>query len=67
MSEKQEIIQKMLRMQKTFIAREQSGGIEQEEYYSPDEGDELEGYQAEYNKLANRLVDLAHEEQGSKR
>ncbi len=65
MNEKQEIIQKMLQMQKTFIAREQSSGIDQEEYYNPDSGGELDGYQAKYNELANRLVELAHEERGS--
>lgn len=67
MNEKQQIIQQMLEMQKKFIAREQAEGVTPEEYYSPEAGDDLEGYQAKYNDLANRLVDLAHEERGSRR
>ena len=67
MSEKQKIIKEMLEMQKKFIAREHQGGIEAEEYYSEDEKSILAGYQAKYNELANKLVDLAHQEKGSKR
>ncbi|NKB76123.1 MAG: hypothetical protein GKR96_03520 [Gammaproteobacteria bacterium] len=67
MSEKQEIIQKMLQMQKSFIAKEQANGVSSEEYYQPASGDDLDGYQEKYNALANRLVDLAHEERGSRR
>ncbi len=67
MSEKQKLIQEMLAMQKKFIAKEQSEGIEPEAYYHPDEGTDLEGYQAKYNEMANRLVELAHEEKGSTR
>lgn len=67
MSEKQKIIQEMLEMQKQFIAKEQAEGIDPEEYYSPQEGEALDGYQARYNELANRLVDLSHAEKGSSR
>ena len=67
MSEKQKLIREMLTMQKQFMEREKRGGIEPEEYYSPEEGDDLEGYQSRYDKLANRVVDLAHEEKGSGR
>ena len=67
MSEKQKIIQELIEMQKQFIAKEQAGGIEPEEYYNPDEGADLDGYQAKYNELANKLVDMAHEEKGSNR
>lgn len=67
MSEKQKLIQEMLAMQKKFIAREHAGGIDPEEYYAPEDGDDLDGYQAKYDELANRLVDLAHAERQSKR
>lgn len=67
MSEKQEIIRKMLEMQKRFIAKEQAGGLDPRDYYDPESGDDLDGYQASYDELANRLVELAHAEQGSKR
>ncbi len=66
-TEKQQIIKEMLAMQKKFIAKEHEGGIDAEEYFSPQEGDDLEGYQAKYNDLANQLVEMAHEEKGSKR
>ena len=67
MTEKQQIIQEMLAMQKKFIAKEHANGVDSEEYYMANEGDELDGYQQKYNDLANRLVDLAHAEKGSKR
>ncbi|MBX2882527.1 MAG: hypothetical protein KTR32_21435 [Granulosicoccus sp.] len=66
-TEKQQLIKEMLAMQKKFIAKEQAGGIEAEEYFSPEEGDDLEGYQAKYNELANQLVEMAHAEKGSNR
>ena len=67
MSEKQEIIQKLLEMQKQFIAREQAGGLDPKDYYDPDSGGDLEGYQSNYTELANKLVEMAHEEKGSRR
>ena len=65
MNRKQELIDKLLAMQKAFIQREHSTGVDSEAYYSSD--DELAGYQQDYTTLANELVDLAHEEKGSKR
>ena len=67
MSEKQEIIRQLLAMQKKFIAREQSGDLEPKDYYDPEANSELDGYQSTYTELANRLVDMAHEEKGSNR
>ena len=68
MSEKQELIKKMIEMQKKFIEYEhQHGGVAQADYFTPESGHPLENYKEEYNKLANRLVDLAHQEKGSKR
>ena len=67
MSEKQEIIQQLLEMQKKFIAREQAGGLDPKDYYDPDSGGDLDGYQSNYAELANKLVEMAHEEKGSRR
>ena len=67
MSEKQKLISEMLEMQKKFIQREQASGVDSEEYYNPEEGSELDGYQAKYTEMANRLLELAHAEKGSHR
>ena len=67
MSEKQEIIQKMLEMQKKFIHYEQTNGVDPKDYFAPDSGHELDGYRQEYQELATKLVDMAHEEKGSRR
>ena len=66
MSSKQDKITKMLEMQKKFIAKEQSEGVEQEALYDGDE-DGLGSYQARYTELANQLVEMAHAEKGSSR
>ena len=44
MSTKQEMIQKMIQMQKQFIARERKSGVAQEDYFVPQSGDILDGY-----------------------
>jgi hypothetical protein len=67
MSEKQEMIKKMIEMQKKFIAYEQKNGVSQEEYFTAGEGHELHNYRQEYNDLAVKLVDIAHAEKGSHR
>lgn len=67
MSEKQDIIRKMLELQKKFIDYEHANGVNPEEYFSPPEGHPLDGYRQEYQALANRLLDMAHEERGSSR
>ncbi len=67
MSEKQEIINKLLEMQKMFIKYEQENGVEMKDYFVPDEGHPLHGFRQEYMDLANKLVDMAHEEKGSHR
>jgi hypothetical protein len=67
MSDKQEMIKKMLEMQKKFIEYEQQNGVEQQEYFTPGEGHPLYNYRQQYNELANKLVDIAHEEKGSHR
>ena len=67
MSEKQEMIKKMIEMQKKFIAYEQENGVSQKEYFTAGEGHELHNYRQKYGDLAMKLVDLAHEEKGSHR
>ena len=67
MSDKQEMIKKMLEMQKKFIAYEHKNGVTQEEYFIAGEGHELHNYRQEYMDLANKLVDAAHAEKGSHR
>ncbi len=54
-------------MQKKFMKIEKTSGIDFENYYDANGGNELAEYQSKYNELANRLVDLAHTEKGSSR
>lgn len=65
MSSKQEKIQEMLAMQKKFIELDRAHGVSAEEYFTPEEGAELNGYRQEYAKLAMDVVATAHEEKGS--
>lgn len=67
MSSKQELIKEMLAMQKKFSDYEHANGVDPEEYFTPEAGSELDGYRAKYQELANKVVDMAHEEAGSKR
>ncbi len=67
MSSKQDKIKKMLEMQKKFIELEQRGEITAESYFAPENGADLDGFKDEYSKLANEVVDEAHEEKGSQR
>jgi hypothetical protein len=67
MSEKQEIIQQMMEMQRKFIELEQGGKFSAEEYYDTEGGSELAMYKRSFDELAIKLVDLAHEEKGSHR
>ena len=67
MSEKQEIINKLLEMQKKFIDYEHQNGVEMEDYFVGEEAHPLHNYRQEYMDLANKLVDMAHAEEGSHR
>lgn len=67
MSQKQELIQKMLEMQRKFSTYEQENGVDPEEFYVSPEGHPLNGYREEYNRLALQVLELAHEEAGSHR
>ncbi len=68
MSEKQELIKKMIEMQKTFQDYEHRvDGINLKEYYNPPEGHLLQGYRDKYQDMAMKVIDLAHAEKGSHR
>ena len=67
MSSKQDMIKEMLAMQKKFSAYEHASGVDPKDYFTPEAGSELDGYRAKYQELANKVVDLAHEEAGSER
>ena len=67
MSEKQELITKMLEMQKKFMDFEHEKGVDMEDYFAAEEGHVLKGFRQEYMDLANKLVDMAHAEKGSQR
>ena len=57
----------MLKMLKDSIAQEQQGGIDPKDYFAPEGGHPLSGFRESYADLATQLVDLAHEDKGSKR
>jgi hypothetical protein len=64
--EKQDLIDKMLGMQKQFIDYEHENGITGKDYWASEEG-LLANYRQEYMDMANRVVDIAHEIVGSSR
>ena len=64
--EKQELIDKMLEMQKEFIEYEHQNGVSGKDYWASSEG-LLSSYRQEYMDMANRVVDLAHAIVGSSR
>lgn len=65
MSSKQDKIKKMLEMQKKFIELDRARGVSAEEYFTPEDGAELDGFRQEYGKLAMEVVEEAHKEKGS--
>ena len=67
MSNKQEIIQQMLEMQRRFIELEQNGEFSIEDYYDSEGDSELAQFKRSYDELATQLVDMAHAEKGSHR
>ena len=64
--EKQNLIDKMLEMQKQFIDYEHENGISGKDYWASQDG-LLANYREEYMGMANRVVDIAHEIVGSNR
>ena len=67
MGEKQQLIKRMLEMQKKFVEYEHGHGVDPADYWNPPPGHPLHKYREEYNELASKLVDLAHAEKSSKR
>ena len=67
MSEKRKMIEEMLEMQRQFIDYEQTHGVDPVEYWAGEEGSPLYGYKDKYAELANKVLDMAHEEKGSRR
>jgi hypothetical protein len=65
-TEKQQLINKMLEMQKQFIAYEHEHGVSGKDYWASQDG-LLANYRQEYLDMANRVVDIAHEIVGSSR
>jgi len=65
--DKQDKIKKLLEMQKKFIALDREKGVEASEYFAPDDDSEMSGFKEQYRDLAMEIVDLAHEEKGSKK
>ena len=64
-TEKRKLIDRMLKMQKEFMEREHKDDMAPVDYWSS--ADEDPGYKDKYDELANKVVDLAHKEKGSKR
>jgi len=67
MSVKQDLIKKIMEMQKKFIDYEHKNGVDMEDYFVGQEGHPLYHYRQQYMEMAMKLVDLAHEEKGSRR
>ena len=65
-NEKQQLIEKMLDLQKQFIALEHEQGITGKDYWASSDG-LLATYRHEYAEMATRVVDIAHEIVGSSR
>ena len=57
----------MLDLQEKFRAYEQEHGVTEQDIYTAAEGSFLHQYRTEYTQLADRVVNLAHEEKGSVR
>jgi hypothetical protein len=64
--EKQDLIDKMIGLQKQFIEHEHQNGVSGKDYWASSDG-LLASYRQEYADMASRVVDLAHEIVGSSR
>lgn len=69
MSNRAEMIKELLAMQKKFMeyAKDQEDGFEMADYYVDDPNHPLYNYRENYNELAMKIVDQAHEDRGSQR
>ena len=66
-AKRNQIVARMLELQKMFIDYEHKNGLDPQDYYSPSDKHPLAGFRGEYYNLAKDLVDLAHTEVGSRR
>lgn len=66
MSDKQEMIKKMIEMQKKFQEFETKNGVDPQDYFTPDDNHFLSTYRQEYADLAAAVNAAAHAEVGSK-
>ena len=62
---KQEMIVKMIEMQKKFQEFESANGVDPQDYFTPESGHTLDGYRQEYADLAAAVNAAAHAEVGS--
>ena len=62
--ERKEIITRMLDIQKRFMELERDKGVTEKDLHQNPKG-VLKEYKEEHEKLAKRLVDIAHELKGS--
>jgi len=65
MSEKQEMIKRMLELQHQFMQYDHEKGVSMEEYFVPSDASPIKDYRQEYRDLAMKVVELAHKEKGS--
>ena len=63
-TERKEIITRMLDIQKRFMELEREKGVTEKDLHLNPKG-VLKEYKEEHEKLANRLVDIAHKIKGS--
>jgi hypothetical protein len=63
-TERKEIITRMLDIQKRFMELERDKGVTEKDLHQNPKG-VLKEYKEEHEKLANRLVDIAHKIKGS--
>ena len=63
-TERKDIIKKLLRIQKEFMKLERKDGVTEKDIHHNPTGI-IKEYVEEHEKLANRLVDIAHELKGS--
>ena len=64
LEERKQIIARLLDIQKRFIDLEREKGVTEKDLHQNPKG-VLKEYKEEHEKLANRLVDIAHKIKGS--
>ena len=67
MSNRAELISKMMEMQKEFIKYTEGleGDFEMADYYTSDESHPLFNFREKYDELSEQVVDAAHSDRGS--